>query len=88
MRKFGVRVVVCINRFASDTGQSTQRHCCRVMTSSRHPTQDTEIETVVKAAMGAGAFGAVPSTHHANGGAGALPLATLVKKVVLVLARC
>ena len=53
--KFGVRVVVAVNRMTADT--------------------DAEIAMVQKFATEAGAFGAVESTHWADGGAGAVALA-------------
>jgi formyltetrahydrofolate synthetase len=57
-KRFGVPVVVAINRFSSDT--------------------DAEIEVIRKGALEAGAEDAVPSTHWADGGAGAVPLAKAV----------
>ncbi|GAQ82928.1 10-formyltetrahydrofolate synthetase [Klebsormidium nitens] len=41
---------------------------------------DAEIEMVKKAALAAGAFDAVESTHHAQGGAGAVELGKAVEK--------
>ncbi len=57
-KRFGVPVVVAINRFSPDT--------------------DAEIEVIRKGALEAGAEDAVPSTHWAEGGAGAVPLAKAV----------
>lgn len=57
-KKFGIPVVVCVNRFGTDT--------------------DAEIKLVEKLAVEAGAFAAVASTHHADGGAGAVELAHAV----------
>jgi formyltetrahydrofolate synthetase len=57
-RRFGVPVVVAINRFTTDT--------------------DAEIELIRKAALAVGADDAVPSTHWADGGAGAVALAKAV----------
>ena len=57
-RRFGVPVVVAINRFTADT--------------------DAEIDLVRKAAIAVGADDAVPSTHWADGGAGAVDLAKAV----------
>jgi len=57
-RRFGVPVVVAINRFTTDT--------------------DAEIELIRKAAVAVGADDAVPSTHWADGGAGAVALAKAV----------
>jgi formyltetrahydrofolate synthetase len=57
-KRFGVPVVVAINRFSSDT--------------------DAEIELIRKAALEAGAEDAVPATHWADGGAGAVALAKAV----------
>ncbi len=57
-RRFGVPVVVAINRFTTDTG--------------------AEIELIRKAAIAVGADDAVPSTHWADGGAGAVALAEAV----------
>jgi len=56
--RFGVPVVVAVNRFTSDT--------------------DAEIELIRKAALAAGAVDAVPCTHWADGGAGAVGLAKAV----------
>jgi formyltetrahydrofolate synthetase len=56
--RFGVPVVVAVNRFTADT--------------------DAEIELIRKAALAAGAVDAVPCTHWADGGAGALALARAV----------
>ncbi len=56
--RFGVPVVVAINRFTTDT--------------------DAEIELIRKAALAVGANDAVASTHWADGGAGAVPLAQAV----------
>ncbi|HSQ78988.1 MAG TPA: formate--tetrahydrofolate ligase [Candidatus Bathyarchaeia archaeon] len=57
-RRFGVPVVVAVNRFTTDT--------------------DAEIELIRKAALAVGADDAVPSTHWADGGAGAVALAKAV----------
>jgi formyltetrahydrofolate synthetase len=57
-KRFGVPVVVAVNRFSSDT--------------------DAEIEVIRKAAIEAGAEDAVPATHWADGGAGAVALAKAV----------
>lgn len=57
-RRFGIPVVVALNRFTTDT--------------------DAEIELVRKAAMAAGAEGAVMTDHWAEGGAGAVALAQAV----------
>jgi formyltetrahydrofolate synthetase len=57
-RRFGVPVVVAVNRFTSDT--------------------NAEVELVRKAAVTAGAEDAVPATHWADGGAGAVALAEAV----------
>jgi formyltetrahydrofolate synthetase len=56
--RFGVPVVVAINRFNSDT--------------------DAEVDLIRKAALAVGAEDAVPCTHWADGGAGALDLANAV----------
>jgi formyltetrahydrofolate synthetase len=56
--RFGVPVVVAVNRFTSDT--------------------DAEVELIGKAALEAGAEGAVPTTHWSDGGAGAVALARAV----------
>ena len=56
--RFGVPVVVAINRFNSDT--------------------DAEVDLIRKAALAVGAEDAVPCTHWADGGAGALALANAV----------
>jgi formyltetrahydrofolate synthetase len=57
-RRFGVPVVVAVNRFGSDT--------------------EAEVELIRKAARAAGAEDAVPSSHFADGGAGAVELAKAV----------
>ena len=56
--KFGLRCVVAVNRFATDT--------------------DEEIALVVDKCQKAGAFAAVPATHFADGGQGAVDLANAV----------
>ena len=56
--KFGVRAVVTVNKFVTDT--------------------DAEIQSVVDAARGAGAYDAVMSNHWAEGGEGAADLARAV----------
>ena len=57
-RRFGVPVVVAINRFTTDT--------------------EAEIELIRKAALAVRADDAIPSTHWADGGAGAVALAKAV----------
>ncbi len=57
--RFGVPVVVAINRFTADT--------------------DAEIDLIRKAAVAVGADDAVPCTHWAEGGAGAVALAKAVE---------
>lgn len=57
-RKFGVPMVVAINRFTGDT--------------------DAEVQMVKDAALAAGAFDAVVSSHWSDGSAGALELAKAV----------
>ncbi|KAF1987446.1 FTHFS-domain-containing protein [Aulographum hederae CBS 113979] len=59
-KSFGVPVVVCVNRFATDT--------------------DAEVEVIREEAKAAGAIDAVPATHFADGGAGAVDLANAVVK--------
>jgi len=56
--KYGVKVVVALNQFASDT--------------------EDEISVVREEALGAGASAAVMSSHHAQGGIGAVELAKAV----------
>ncbi len=56
--RFGVPVVVAINRFTTDT--------------------DAEIDLIRRAALAVGAEDAVPATHWAEGGAGAVALAKAV----------
>ncbi|TPX55787.1 hypothetical protein PhCBS80983_g05028 [Powellomyces hirtus] len=57
-RKFGIRVVVAVNKFSSDT--------------------PAETDTVLKAALAAGASAAVVTDHWALGGKGAVDLAKAV----------
>lgn len=58
--KFGMPVVVAINRFSSDS--------------------DAEMELIRRKALEAGAFDAVPCSHWADGGKGAVKLAEAVVK--------
>jgi len=60
LKKFGVKVIVAINRFATDS--------------------DKEIELIKVRAIEAGAGDAILCTHHADGGKGAVQLATAVVK--------
>jgi formyltetrahydrofolate synthetase len=62
VKRFGVPVVVAINRFAEDT--------------------DAEVEIVRAYAEAQGAFATAPSTHFADGGAGAKALAEAVLRAV------
>ena len=59
-RKFGIPVVVAINRFHTDT--------------------EAEIAVIREAALAAGAYDAVPTTHFTDGGAGSVDLAQAVMK--------
>ena len=59
-RRFGVPVVVAINRFDTDT--------------------EAEVALLTEKAVEAGAVGCAPSMAHAQGGAGVLELAELVKR--------
>lgn len=56
-RRYGVNVVVAINKFASDT--------------------TAELAEIERSAKQAGAFDAVVCTHHAEGGKGAVSIASL-----------
>ncbi|MBN8587845.1 MAG: formate--tetrahydrofolate ligase [Rhodothermia bacterium] len=59
-RKFGIPVVVAINRFHTDT--------------------EAEIAVIREAALAAGAYDAIPTTHFTDGGAGSVDLAQAVMK--------
>merc|ERR1712002_30645 len=61
-KKFGVNVVVAINKFGGPSGYDTE----------------AELEAVQRIAKEAGAFDAVIATHFSEGGAGAVKLAEAV----------